>query len=111
MAINLILGKRLATMLPLCCTMSMLFSTATSPLPTVDGGAFQTLSGDFTVGGLVGGGSNDSMIYSPVHNTSGAPPSYNVISFGHGATHPKRGVGDGKLCYRGDLESLNGTSW
>jgi dienelactone hydrolase len=34
-----------------------------------------------------------------------------ALPFQNAVTRPKRGVGDGKHCYRGDLDSLNGTSW
>ena len=67
-------------------TFCLLAALATAG-PVSQQGPFQTASAQFTVGGLVGGGSQDAFIYYPrASSGSSRQPPYNVVSFGHGAT-------------------------
>ena len=76
--------RRILLSLSLC---ALAATTFAAPVPQQ--GPFATASGNFTVGGLVGGGSQQAMIYYPVQHDAqnlSLAPSFNVVSFGHGAT-------------------------
>ena len=57
---------------------------AGAPIPQQ--GPFETQSAQFTVGGLVAGGSQDAYIYWPLDaaEAGSAAPARNVVAFGHG---------------------------
>ena len=57
---------------------------AGAPIPQQ--GPFETQSAQFTVGGLVAGGSQDAYIYWPLDAAEAgtAAPARNVVAFGHG---------------------------
>ena len=66
--------------------------SAFSGAPLPQQGPFKTSSDQFTVGGLVAGGSQDAYIYWPLDAVAGAAANAprNVVAFGHG----KRAGGD-----------------
>jgi len=70
-----------------CCTLLVLgAASAVSGAPIPQQGPYKTQSAQFTVGGLVAGGSQDAFIYWPL-DASGADvgtPARNVVAFGHG---------------------------
>jgi hypothetical protein len=59
-------------------------SAVGSPIPQL--GPFKTQSAQFTVGGLIAGGSQDACIYWPLDTVEAGAgaPARNVVAFGHG---------------------------
>ena len=73
-----------------CCALlavGAVSAVASAPIPQL--GPFKTQSAQFTVGGLVAGGSQDAYIYWPLEHATeagAAAPARNVVAFGHGKT-------------------------
>ena len=71
-----------------CCAilaLTALSPVLCSPLPQL--GPFKTQSEQFTVGGLIAGGSQDAIIYWPLdatEATAASAPARNVVAFAHG---------------------------
>jgi pimeloyl-ACP methyl ester carboxylesterase len=67
---------------------SLLLLGAVSGAPIPQLGPFKTQSAQFTVGGLIAGGSQDAVIYWPLDAAANAgvvaPAARNVVAFGHG---------------------------
>jgi len=69
-----------------CCTLLLLLGAASafSGAPIPQQGPFKTQSAQFTVGGLVAGGSQDAYIYWPLDAAEAGTAPLNVVAFGHG---------------------------